>query len=238
LRPAVDERALVLVPTAALHALPWAALPSFAGRPATIAPSASAWFAREPRLPGPSDRVVLAAGPDVPGAARELESLAALYPNAQVLQGADASADAVLAALDGAVLAHVVAHGSFRADNPLFSALKLADGPVTVYDLEKLHRAPSTLVLSACESGLSAVRPGDELMGLASALFAAGTDVLVASVVSVPDATVRPLMAAFHAGLAAGAGHAEALADAQVLLSRAGYAGRAAAAGFLCLGGG
>jgi Tfp pilus assembly protein PilF len=237
-RRLLGDRALVLVPTAALHALPWAALPSLAGRPVAIAPSAAAWHAREPRPPTAADRVVLAAGPDVPGATREVDALALLYPSAQRLDGERATALAVLEALDGAVLAHVVAHGSFRADNPLFSSLRLADGPITVYDLEALQRAPSTLVLSACESGLSAVRPGDELMGLASALFASGTDVLVASVVSVPDATARPLMAAFHAGLAAGTGHAEALADAQVAVAGAGYAGRAAAAGFLCLGGG
>jgi len=42
---------------------------------------------------------------------------------------------------------------------------------VTVYDLEALGHAPSTLILSACESGLSGVRPGDELMGLASVLL-------------------------------------------------------------------
>ena len=36
---------------------------------------------------------------------------------------------------------------------------------LTVYDLERLQRAPHRLVLSSCESGLSAVHAGDELMG-------------------------------------------------------------------------
>ena len=48
----------------------------------------------------------------------------------------------VLAALDGAWLAHIAAHGRFRADSPLFSSLRMHDGPLTVYDFEQLHRAP------------------------------------------------------------------------------------------------
>ena len=50
------------------------------------------------------------------------------------------------------------------------------------HDLEALERAPGRLVLSACDSGLSAVRPGDELMGLAAAMFMLGTRTLAASV--------------------------------------------------------
>ena len=34
-------------------------------------------------------------------------------------------------------LVHLACHGSFRTDNPLFSTLSLADGPLTVYDLER-----------------------------------------------------------------------------------------------------
>jgi CHAT domain-containing protein len=137
----------------------------------------------------------------------------------------------------GARLAHVAAHGTFRADNPLFSSLRLDDGPVTVYDLEAVRRAPATLVLSACESGLSDVRPGDELMGLASVLLALGTNVLVASIVPVPDAATRTLMGAFHRRLAQGDAPAAALAAAQLRVAADGPAGLAAAAGFLCLGG-
>ena len=100
-----------------------------------------------------------------------------------------------------------------------------------------MGRAPSTLVLSACESGLSGVRPGDELMGLASVLLALGTNVLVASIVPVPDDATRRLMCVFHEQLAAGAAPAPALAAAQARVAADSAAGLAAAAGFLCLGG-
>ena len=236
LRAHLDDQPLVIVPTAALHSLPWSALPSLHGRPLTIAPSASAWHARATAPAGEGD-IVLVAGPDVERARAELDTLQQFYPSARRLDGNGASAERVLAALDGARLAHVAAHGVFRADNPLFSSIRVADGPVTVYDLEALDRAPSTLVLSACESGLSGVRPGDELMGLASVLLALGTNVLVASIVPVPDEATRRLMCVFHERLAAGDLPAAALAAAQVRIAADDPAGLAAAAGFLCLGG-
>ena len=190
-------------------------LPCCTGRPVTVAPSAALWLrATEGRAARP-DAVVLAAGPGLAGAEREVRELAAQYPAATVLSGAAASADGVRRALDGAGLAHIAAHGRFRADNPLFSSLRLADGPLTVYDLESLERAPQTLVLSACESGLSDVRAGDELMGLAAALFALGTTTVIGSVIAIPDEATAPLMASFHTHLAAGLASSEALARAQ-----------------------
>src|SRR5664280_2581119 len=102
------------------------------------------------------------------GCAAEVAALAEHYGDALALTGAAATAPAVLAGADGARLVHLAAHGCFRADNPLFSCLELADGPLMVYDLEMLRAAPRQLVLSACDSGLSDVRPGGELMGLAA----------------------------------------------------------------------
>ena len=43
----LGDRELVLAPTGALHALPWALLPSLRGRPLTIAPSAAIWLMRQ-----------------------------------------------------------------------------------------------------------------------------------------------------------------------------------------------
>jgi tetratricopeptide (TPR) repeat protein len=229
------ERPLVLVPTGVLHALPWSVLPSLAGRPLSVAPSAALWRRAASAAPPPRHgRVVIVEGPGLPGAAGEVAALAGRYPEATCLAGGAATVAAVGAALGGAGLAHVAAHGAFRVDNPLFSSLQLADGPLTVYDLEGLARAPRRLVLSACDSGLSGVRPGDELMGLAAALFALGMTTLVASVIPVPDAATKELMLALHGGLQAGLPPALALARAQ-----AEWAGDpAVSAGFVCFGAG
>ena len=99
----------------------------------------------------------------------------------------------------------MASHGDYRAENPLFSSLRLGDGPLTVYDLERVRRVPSHVVLSACDSGLSAARPGDELLGLASSLLAMGTRSLVASIAPVPDAAATALARA-RAALASGGG--------------------------------
>lgn len=227
----IADRELVLVPTGALHALPWTVLPSCAGRAVSVAPSAAVWAdtARHPRPSGRRSRSVLVAGPGLEHAEPEIAALVQRYPGAVRLTGEEATAAGVAAAIDGADLAHVAAHGRFRADNPLFSDLSLADGPLTVYDLERLRRAPRRIVLSACESALSAVRPGDELMGLAGALFALGTRTLVASVTPVPDEETRTLMPDFHARLIRGTPPARALAEAQQATG---------AIGFVCFGAG
>jgi len=173
---------------------------------------------------------VIAAGPDLEHAAAEVTELGTAYARATILAGTSATAAAVCGALDGATGAHLAAHGRFRADNPLFSSLRLHDGPLTVYDIEGLERVPAQIVLSACDIGTSAVRPGDELMGLATAFLGIGTAAVVAAVVPVSDTATRRLMAALHAELRGGAAPATALARAR--------AATGAGAGFVCFGAG
>ena len=92
-----------------------------------------------------------------PGLGRRRGALdSAVCDDVTVLADSEATAEKVLYALDGAWLGHIAAHGSFRADSPLFSSLHMYDGPLTVYDFEQLHRAPYRLVLSSCDSGVLA----------------------------------------------------------------------------------
>ncbi|MDQ1540181.1 MAG: hypothetical protein QOH29_907, partial [Actinomycetota bacterium] len=235
LQDLVGDRELVIVPTGHLHALPWPVLPSLRGRPLSVAPSATSWLAanraahKSPRRGVTAASPVLVAGPQLEHAVPEIKALAKLYATPQLLTGTKATVDTVRTALDGAELAHVAAHGRFRADNPQFSALDLADGPLTVYDLERVRRGPRRLVLSACDSGLSAVHAGDELMGLASAVFSLGTSTLIASVVPVADDVTKALMVELHRGMCAGHSPSHALAIAQ---------DRVRADGFVCFGAG
>src|SRR5206468_5149400 len=133
-----------------------------------------------------------------------------------LLLGPGASVAAVLAALNHSRVAHIAAHGSFRSDNPLFSSLSLADGPLTVYDLQGLDRAPQLVVLAACDGGSSSVAAGDELLGLATGFLGLGTNVLVAPMGPVSDEDVAGLMVDLHRRLRAGLSVAEALAEVQV----------------------
>jgi CHAT domain-containing protein len=219
----LDGRDLVVVPTGELHALAWALLASLRGRAVTVSPSASLWYSRqcqdpfEPTLSAAGDReVVLIAGPRVAHAAEEIGRIrSAFYPRARTLLGPAATAKAVLRAIERRRLAHVAVHGTFRSDNPQFSSLALADGPLTVYDLEAMARPPEWIVLSACDTGRSEVHPGNELMGTSAALLSLGTRAIVSSVAPVPDDGVIPVMLALHNGLARGHGLARALATAQ-----------------------
>lgn len=239
LRARLAARPLVIVPTGALHAVPWAALPGCAARAVTVAPSAARWLRAVGVAPaGDGAPHVLAAGPGLPHAAAEVAALARRDRNATRLTGRRATVAAVTAALDGAGLAHLAAHGALRADNPQFSALRLADGPLTVYDLERLGAPPRTVVLSACESGLPVVGTGDEVLGLAAALLGLGTRSLIACVVPVPDRASRSLMLRMHQHLRRGVGPAAALARARVALPAATGAERVATAGFVCFGAG
>jgi len=125
-----------------------------------------------------------------------------------------------------------------RSDNPFFSALRLSDGPLTVYELERLHRAPHHVVLAACEAATPRVVAVDEVLGLAAVLLAQGTSSLVAPVAKVMDQAIVGLMVTYHGELRSGRPPAEALARAQDKAAAEGESAWAAAAGFVCIGAG
>jgi tetratricopeptide (TPR) repeat protein len=235
--PEIGDRPLVVVPTGALHSLPWSILPSCAGRPVSVSPSATLWHETSTRPRRASGQVLVASGPGLAGGRAEALAVAAVHRTTALVDSA-ATVSEVLASLDGARLAHLATHGSLSSENPLFSSLRLHDGPLVVYDLERLVGLPDTVVLAACDSGRSVVRAGDELLGLGSTFIARGTAELIASVVPVPDAETAPLMVALHRRLAAGVPPAEALAAPQGEVPDDEPAAVAAAAGFVCLGAG
>jgi hypothetical protein len=251
---------MVLVPGGRFSALPWAALRSLAVRSFTVAPSAATWLRSTKAADGDHDagsgddrgdgavgttaptgrRIVLAHGPGLPGAAREIRRLAAAYPGAEVLTGGEATVAAVLARMDGADVVHLAAHGRLRVDNPMFSALDLADGPLTVHDLERLTAAPRLVVLASCDAGLGSVHPGDEVVGLATSLLALGTSSVVAPVLVVPDDATARMMTGLHRGRRSGSSPAVAMAGARGPLVRAEWkpADVVTSAGFTCFGAG
>jgi tetratricopeptide (TPR) repeat protein len=194
----LDDAPVLVVPPAALHAAPWAMLPALRRTPVVVAPSASVWV-RAGRLTVPRHRkVALVVGPGLDGGRNELDAIGTQYQGSVVLTDGQATADETLSALDGAWTAHIAAHGLFRRDNPLFSAIALDDGPLTLYDLSRLRRAPLRMVLSSCESAVAAPVGADELVGVVSALVPLGTASLLASVVPVNDAATATLMVDFH----------------------------------------
>jgi tetratricopeptide (TPR) repeat protein len=218
----------VLVPTRALSTLPWGMLPGLAGRPVTVAPSATAWLAARTAAAagvgvvgagaggeaGGQGAPLLVAGPGLTHAEAEVAGIGRVYPGSRQLTGPAATVAATLRGLDGARIAHIAAHGHHDRENVLFSRLELVDGPLMAYDVPDLAAPPRLAVLSSCDVGRAVVRPGDEILGFTAALLYAGTPTVVAGVTRVADDVAVRVMTAFHRGLATGAGPARALADA------------------------
>jgi tetratricopeptide (TPR) repeat protein len=233
----LGDRPLVLVAAWPLHGVLWSLFPTLRGRSVTVAPSAALWARCHDRASSADGDVVLAAGPNLKYADPEVDQLATLYPGATVLTGFDATVRKLLDAMDGAGLAHIAAHGHLRDDNPMFSDLVAHDGPLWVYDLETMRRAPHTVVISACQSGRTVDLPGGEVLGLASELLRMGVNTLIASMVDIADAQTAPAMVDLH-GRMRTHGPAQALADMQARAFDAEPADLAVAAGFVCLGSG
>jgi tetratricopeptide (TPR) repeat protein len=226
---------VVVIPPARLGAVPWTLMPSLRDRVVTVAPSASAWLRGRRMSPPSPRRVALVVGPGLATIGAEVGPLRSRYPEAVVHGHGSATADHVLSALDGAWLAHIAAHGTFRADNPMFSSILLDDGPLTVHDFERLGRAPYQMVLAGCDSGVAAPVGADELLGLVSSLGPLGAAGIVASVVPVNDVAAVPLMLALHDALQRGARLPEALLAARQAVGDDPLA-RATAHSFIALG--
>ncbi|MEV0645325.1 CHAT domain-containing protein [Phytomonospora sp. NPDC050363] len=212
--PFIGDRDLVVVPTQLLSSLPWGLLPPLRGRPVTVAPSAAVWMAAATREWTHGGTPLLSAGPDLANVEAELAGIAQHYPQGTVLRAETATAAATLAALDGAPIAHLAAHGHHEPDNVLFSRLDFADGPLMAYDIARLAAPPRHVTLSACDVGRSVVAVGDETLGFTAALLYAGTSTVVSSVARVAHDVAADVMVEYHRRIADGVAPARALAEA------------------------
>ena len=187
-------------------------------RAVAVAPSAATWL-RTARAPA-RDGVVLVAGPGLAGAEDEVTALRALHPQATVFGPAECTAWNLAQAARGADLVHLACHGTARADNSSFSAIELADGPLTVQQLHQACVAPRRVVLASCHSGADVSYAGGETFGFVTALLALGSGGVVASIAAVPDVDAIDLMTRLHTHLSAGATMASALFAARSELDR------------------
>ena len=227
----VTARRVVITAPGVLAGLPWAMLPGLHDRAVTVASSASRWVTGRASAATPLRAAGFAVGPRIARGAEEATRGAAAWAarasrvsgagapdgtvlDGTVLEGDAATVEAVSALAAGVDVLHVSAHGRHALDNPLFSGLQLADGALFGYDVDRMPRVPAVVVLSACEAGRSAIRWGEESVGMARAWLHAGAQVVVAAPVIVADDDACEVLGAVHEGLAAGASPAVALAEA------------------------
>ena len=222
LESATGLRRLVVAPHRALHYVPFHALYDGFGyaietREISYAPSAGILqnCLRKPRRPLEKALFVGVADERIPFVGEETKTLARLFANSTTLLDAAANFDELTKNTSDIDILHLACHGQFRAENPLFSSLKLYDRWLTVRDVDSLKLNADLVVLSACETGASRIAPGDELLGLARGFFSAGASSLVLSLWNVHDATTVELMKCFYREIRHGKSPAAALRGAQ-----------------------
>ncbi|MEV7416247.1 CHAT domain-containing protein [Streptomyces sp. NPDC089919] len=218
---------VVVCPTGALHDVPFHALSPDGGsrwptlldrNPVAYLPSASLLGTLRRRTPHRGRGAVVLGDPggDLPYARAEAEQVARRL-GGRALLGPAATRARVLRDMAGAEVLHAACHASFRADDPLSSGLRLADGVLTGHDiLRQDWHGVRLAVLSACETGLGATGRTDEVLGLSRALLFAGVRSLIMSLWRVPDDTTAAIMGDFHDLTLAGRAPAEALRTAML----------------------
>jgi CHAT domain-containing protein len=211
--PLTDAGSLLVIPSRTLATAPWSLLPRRVGRPTTVALSATGWL-RGQTAPIPSPRVSALAGPGLALSGPEVQDVAATWPGGVAADSEHGSADALASALVTSDLVHIAAHGQHNQDNPLFSSIRMADGPLYAYDVPPDEPVAGHIVLSACDLGLTTPRAGGEVLGLTAALLSIGATSVVSSVSRVDDTTAYETMLRYHRLLAAGLDSPTALAEA------------------------
>ncbi len=218
--------AVVIIPHGRLHYVPFHAL--FDGQTYLVdhhtlsyAPSATVLHRVLTTPPVATDMPPTIAGirdAGIPFAETEVRAIAQLFPEANLFFGERATTDRLMAPTRPPAFLHLSTHAMFRADNPLFSALKLTDGWLSVNDIYTMPASPRLVTLSACETGRTQVADGDELVGLCRGFFSAGAQSLVVSQWVVDDNSTAQLMTHFYTALLAGASINQALRSAQIAL--------------------
>ncbi len=209
LENAVGFRRLVIVPHQDLNYIPFHALFDGFGyaienREIIYAPSAGVWAHCLTKSRPTTEKVLLfgAADEKNPQVRGEIESLAEMFAESVSFLDEKATRNALFANAESANILHLACHGKFRSDNPLFSSLQLGDGFLTVRDAYNLNLETCRLtVLSACETGISEIAKGEELLGLIRGFLSAGVPCLVLSLWTVEDESTAELMKIFYANL-------------------------------------
>jgi CHAT domain-containing protein len=268
LRPFVETLApggrMIVVPDGPLHALAFVALPGRRARylveeqVLSQAPSLSALVGASRRLRAFTSDIesVVAVGnprldpttwpalPDLRGAAEEARSVAARYPTSQLLIAAQATREALVAALATADVLHFAGHAIINDLYPEDSQLAIPsrDGqPLTAAALRTVDWPRLRLaVLAACESAGGRSMRGQGPMSLARALLQAQVPAVLASRWLVSDRAAVTLATTFHDAYRHTPDAAAALQRAQVSMihsSDASLRDPAAWAGWTLIGG-
>ena len=218
-----SAKSLIVIPTGPLFGVPFSAL-RFGEEylieryAVSLAPSASMWLGLAGRKAQKDLNAAVIGHSDeaIPFAEDEAREVAAILNAREVLTGPAATTEGFKRAAESAGILHVACHGLFRADNPMYSSLQLADGRVTAADVANMSLKAELVTLSACETGRSEIAGGDEMLGLARGFLAAGARGLVMSLWNVSDRHTIGLMREFYTAMQRSANPEASLQSTQV----------------------
>ena len=157
-------------------------------------------------------------------AEREARRIAALFPRATLVTGADATPARFLAALASHDIVHFAGHGIVNLQRPGLSRLLMAPdrtsgSPTAVYaeDIDCRGACRTRLVvLASCETAAGRPSSSEGTMSLARPFLASGVEAVVATLWPIDDDAVGALFVDVHEQLVAGVAVQDALRVAQL----------------------
>lgn len=151
----------------------------------------------------------------LPEAERQVRTLGQLYGAARskIYTGAEASEERFKGEAGKYRILHLATHGVLDDVSPMYSYILLApgknengeDGLLEARELMNLELRTDLVVLSACETARGRYKAGEGVIGLAWALFVAGSPATLVSQWKVESASTTDLMLSFHRNLRSGA---------------------------------
>ncbi|MBI4770165.1 MAG: CHAT domain-containing protein [Chloroflexi bacterium] len=153
--------------------------------------------------------------------ADEMEVLRQEHGGNLTLLDADRATVAELRRLDrrgrlrGFECLHFTAHGGFDREFQRASGLQLADEILSAYTIAGFRLAARAVILNVCQGAAREVLPGDEWVGLVTALLGAGAQSVVGDLWPLPDQAGPFIARGLHRALKHGGNLASGLAQVQ-----------------------
>jgi hypothetical protein len=136
---------------------------------------------------------------DLPQARQEGQLVARALPQATLLTGPEATADALRQALKTAHVFHYAGHGVLQPESPWEAHLRLPDGQrLTLADVVMLGRAPTLVVLDGCDTGRRLALGRYDTVGLPAAFILAGARTVLATLEPIDDGASTAFFERFY----------------------------------------
>jgi len=157
----------------------------------------------------------------LPGTELEVAEIRKILPDTTVVSRTGFVKDSMVDQVRGKDYIHIATHGILNSDDPEQSGFVTADSIATLPEIMAVKLEARMVVLSACETGLGKLYPGDDQVGLTRAFMFAGSSTIVSSLWSVSDESTAKLMSHFYRNIVQNnMDRAEALRQAELTLMK------------------